>query len=272
MERDVLKREVRDGVVWLTKDDPDTGNGMSLAMVDALEDALTSLGDARALVIDAAGNGFHSSAVLVGELSQTNADLGEADFARIVAIGRHLGDMLAALPIPVIGIARGGALGGGLELLMRSDFLFCTDDARFKLPEAAFGFVAAWGGTQYGARQMSFRRAQEFLLLGETFDGRAAEACGLVTRSFPTALALMAHVDRLIERLRAISPASFRETKRCLWAAWHASLTAGLDVEAEAQTTAMRSGDYEPGMAAAANRRAYDYVAREEIEKPRRSR
>ena len=257
----VLRRATVDGVLWLTKVDPSRSNGLSLAMVGALEQALDSCGDVRALVIDAA-DGFHGPAVLVTEMAEDPATLGTDDYQRIVAIGRQLGDRIASLPIPVIGIVRAGALGGGLELLMRADFLFCTDRSRFKLPEAAFGFVAAWGGSQWSSRQMPFRRAQELLLLARTFGGREAEEAGLVTRSFAADEALDAHVEETLARLRCISPAAFRETKRSLAARWDGPLAHGLAVEADCQMRSMVSGDFVEGMAAAASRSDYDFVAK----------
>ena len=267
-EHAILTRIDRDGVVWLVKNDPERKNGMSLAMVDAFAVELEVLADAKALVIDAGGDGFHSSAILVSELRPDPSQLSEQDFARISAIGRNLGEKLASLPIPVIGIARAGALGGGLELLMRCDFLFCLDGARFKLPEAAFGFVAAWGGTQYGARQMPFRQAQEFLLLGEAIDGRRAAEIGLVTRSFATSGAIDRHVEATLRRLRRISPTAFRYTKAALWAGWHKTLSEGLDFEAVCEAETMRCGDYVMGMAAAAAHREFDYVAGCQVDKP----
>tara|TARA_B100000678_G_scaffold214763_2_gene182091 strand:+ start:2352 stop:3164 length:813 start_codon:yes stop_codon:yes gene_type:complete len=264
----ILTRVERDGVVWLVKNDPERSNAMSLAMAEALAAELDDMADARALVIDASGQGFHSSAVLVSELCPDPSRLTEQDFARISAIGRNLGDKLASLPIPVIGIARAGALGGGLELLMRCDLLFCHDKARFKLPEAAFGFVAAWGGTQYGARQMPFRQAQEFLLLGEAIDGCRAAEIGLVTRSFANDGEIDRHVEATLRRLRRISATAFRCTKNALWAGWHKTLSEGLDFEAVCQAEALRCGDYVAGMAAAAAHREFDYVAGCQVDKP----
>ncbi len=174
---------------------------MSLAMLKAMGEALDTVKDSpaiRAVVIEAGGRGFHAGAVAVTELRPRLEDLDREDFQRLVKIGHKLGNQIASMPIPVIGIARGGALGGGLELLLRSDFLYCLDGARFSFPEVTLGFVAAWGGTQLAARLMPFRRAQEMLLLGESINGIQAAEFGLVTASFATA-------ELLDARLRDVS-------------------------------------------------------------------
>ncbi len=263
-----LRVERDDGVLRLTKINAETGYGISVAMLDELTAAIAMADDAslRAVVIDAEGKGFHNGAVMVTELKPNLADLNRNDFRDIIERGHRLGRSIAGLPIPVIGIARGGALGGGFELLLRSDFLYCTDAARFSFPEVTLGFVAAWGGTQWGGRLMPFRKAQEFLLLGETIDGHRAEELGLVTRSFADAAALDAHVAAVLDRLRLCSPASFRWTKACLAATWDGPLAHGEEVEMTAEIETMASGDFLKAVAAFQAGAQFDFV----VDKPRR--
>lgn len=263
-----LRVERRDGILWLTKTNPESGYGISLAMLEALTAAIAAAANdaaVRALVVDAEGKGYHNGAVLVTELKPRLEDLTRADFRQLVERGQALGRAIAALPLPVIGIARGGAMGGGLELLLRSDFLYCTDGARFSFPEVTLGFVAAWGGTQWASRLMPFRKAQEFLLLGQPIDGREAEAFGLVTRSFADAAALDAHVAAVLARLRVCSPASVRWTKACLAASWEGPLAHGESVEATAEVETMASGDFIEAVAASGERARFDFVARKRL-------
>ena len=272
-ETTVLKRHIEDGILWLTKNNPQDNFGMSLAMLKAMGEALHSIKDQldiRAVVIDAGGRGFHAGAVAVTELQPRLEDLGRDDFQRLVKLGHTLGSQIAALPIPVIGVARGGALGGGLELLLRSDFLYCLDKARFSFPEVTLGFVAAWGGTQLAARLMPFRRAQEMLLLGESISGLQAAEFGLVTGSFATPELLDGHLRDVLERLRHCSPASVQWTKECLGAAWKGSLDLGLDKELEAETEAMDSGDFLKGLGALGNGQVYDYSSGKAVAKKSR--
>ena len=272
-ETTVLKCHIEDGILWLTKNNPQDNFGMSLAMLKAMGEALHSIKDQldiRAVVIDAGGRGFHAGAVAVTELQPRLEDLGRDDFQRLVKLGHTLGSQIAALPIPVIGVARGGALGGGLELLLRSDFLYCLDEARFSFPEVTLGFVAAWGGTQLAARLMPFRRAQEMLLLGESISGVQAAEFGLVTGSFVTPELLDGHLRDVLERLRHCSPTSVQWTKECLGAAWKGSLDLGLDSEMEAETQAMDSGDFLKGLGAPGNGQVYDYSAGKAVAKKSR--
>lgn len=269
--RGQLDSRREDGVLRLTKRHPTANDGLDLTLMAALETAIAEAAtDAslRAVVVDSAG-GFHAGAVLVTELAPDPSSLGPEDFRALVRRGHALGRAIAALTIPVIGIARRGALGGGLELLLRSDFLYCTDHARFSYPEVTLGLVAAWGGTQFTSRLVPMRKAQEMLLLGEAIDGRQAEAWGLVTRSFSDDAALDAHVAAVLQRLRVCSPASMRWTKRCLQAVWNGGLAHGEQVEEQAETEAMASGDFLKALPALAAGQRWDFVAGEAVARKR---
>lgn len=241
--------EVRsdDGVLYLTKQNPESSYGISVAMWAALTAAFEQAArdDAiRCVVLDAGGPGFHRGAVMVTELRDSMDALTGADFRDLVQRGQALGRLIAGLPKPVTGIARAGALGGGLEMLLRCDFVYTLDDAAFSFPEVTLGFVAAWGGTQWGGRMLPFRKAQEMLLLGDRITGRRAEEIDLVTRSFANGEALDAHVARVLDRLQYCSPASLAGTKQCLAATWGGPLEFGERIELEAEARTMTTGDF----------------------------
>jgi len=259
-----LRVDAREGVLWLTKINADAAHGISLDMVTALEDVCDQVGrdaSVRAIVMDAEGDALQNGAVMVTELRSDMTELTRADFQNIVETGHRLGRAIARLPVPVIGIARGGALGGGLELLLRSDFLYCLDSAQFSLPEVTMGFVPGWGGTQWAARLMPFRKAQELMLLGRPLDGSQAQEFGLVTRSFGDTAALDAHVQETLDQLRHCSPAGYRWIKRCLAAVWEGPLVHGEQIELLAETETMASGDFVHALSAYADGRSMDYWA-----------
>lgn len=269
---DTLRAEVSDdGVLWLTKVNAKMGYGISMKMLEALEVICSDLEtdtSIRAVVIDGEGEALQGGAVMVGEIKTSIKDLTRQDFADIVALGHKVGNAMSSLAIPVIGVARGGILGGGFELFLRNDFAFCTDGAQFTWPEVNVGFIAAWGGATRGGRYMPFRKAQEFLLTGLPIDGKQAEEYGLVTRSFPDSAALDEHLSRLLEHLRNCSPASFQWTKQCLESILNGDPADGEKMEAEAQVETMATGDFLKTMKAYSKGRYFDFVA-DEIGKER---
>ena len=269
MSENHVRQQLEDGVLRLTKINTDTRQGISMSVLEELGAAMDRARDdasIRCVVIDAAGDGFHNGAVMLGEMGDDWTALTRKDYRRIIDLGHGLGRNIASLDIPVIGVAAGGALGGGLELLARCDLVYTTDGARFSFPEVTLGLVAGWGGTQWVGRLVPFRKAQEFLLLGEESDGRTAEEWGVVTRSLLDRGALDAHVARVLERLRRCAPVSLKWHKECLRALWQKSLTEGEAVEAVALVEAMNTGAWFGPTAAFFEGKGWDYTKGEVIE------
>ena len=50
---------------------------------------------------------------------------------------------LAELPLPVIAVVEGAAMGGGMGLACAADVVLATQDARFALSETSLGIIAA---------------------------------------------------------------------------------------------------------------------------------
>src|SRR3990167_94050 len=148
MGKNHLEKRIEDGVLRLTKVNSDTRQGISMSVIAGLNAAADEAREdksIRAILIDAAGDGFHNGAVMLGEMGKEWPDLTREDYRRIIDLGHGLGRNIASLDIPVIGIASAGALGGGLEMLCRCDLLYTTDEARFSFPEVTLGLVAGWG-------------------------------------------------------------------------------------------------------------------------------
>jgi enoyl-CoA hydratase/carnithine racemase len=264
-----IQSSLVDGVLRLTKVNTDTRQGVSMSVLAGLGAAMDRARydpAIRCVIIDAGGDGFHNGAVMLGEMGKDWPDLTRADYRTIIDLGHDLGRNIASLDIPVIGIAAAGGLGGGLELLCRSDLVYTTDDARFSFPEVTLGLVAGWGGTQWAGRLIPFRKAQELLLLGEEIDGKTADAWGLVTRSFPDRAALDAHVAKVLERLKRCAPVSLKWHKECLRALWQMSLTEGEAVEAVAVPEAMATQTWLGPTAAFFEGKAWDYSKNEAID------
>ncbi|GAB2603737.1 hypothetical protein GCM10009696_06590 [Kocuria himachalensis] len=88
---------------------------------------------------------------------------------------------------PVIAQVHGTCTGAGMYLAELVDLVICTDTARFSHAEQRFGLA---GNTWHLNTQILLygpKRAREILLLGDTFDGREAQALGLANRCVPEA-------------------------------------------------------------------------------------
>lgn len=94
--------------------------------------------------------------------------------------GHRVLNMLEDLPVPVVAVIEGYAMGGGLELAMACDLIFASDNARLAHCEAKMGFVPGWGGTRRLAARIGASKAKYYYYSGKTIDAHKAAEIGLV--------------------------------------------------------------------------------------------
>ena len=94
--------------------------------------------------------------------------------------GHRVLNMLEDLPVPVVAVVEGYAMGGGLELAMACDLIFASDNAQLAHSEATLGFVPGWGGTRRLAARIGASKAKYCFYNGKTIDAHKAVKIGLV--------------------------------------------------------------------------------------------
>ncbi len=116
---------------------------------------------------------------------------------------------------PVIGAARGWCLGRGLFYFLRlSDIRVATPDARFGLPEIAYG-MGGIAGTMRLTRYLPATAAWEMALTGEPIDAQEALRLHLVNRLVEPA-ALMDEARRLAGLIARHPPLAVRTEMEAL--------------------------------------------------------
>jgi enoyl-CoA hydratase len=162
--------------------------------------------------------------------------------------GHQLMNRLEALPLPVVAMVEGYALGGGLELAMACDLIFAADTARFGQTEVKLGLVTGWGGCYRLARRVGLARAKELAFTARMIEADEAARIGLVDWSGPAA-DLAARVDAFTAAVADNSRSAVRETKAILATCGTSSLAENADVEAAASERCLSSGDATPRLA-----------------------
>jgi len=199
------------GVARLTLDRPPL-NVITIAVMRELQAVLDDLDSApglRAIVLQGAGRAF-SAGVDVGEHLGPTVEPMLAGFHAVF-------ERLEALAAPTVAVVHGVALGGGCELAAFCDFVLAADTARFGFPEITLGVFPPVAAAVLPAR-LGGRAVARLVLTGEIVGADEARSLGLVTTVVPEA-ELSAATEALLARLRGLSAAALRATRRAMWAA-----------------------------------------------------
>jgi len=201
----------RDGhVATLTLNRPASRNALNTAMCDGLLAATAALraeADVRLVLVRANGPVFCAGADLK-ERQGMNEDAVRA--RRLKAFAAY--DGLERLPMPVIAIVAGPAVGSGCEIAAACDFIVATPQASFRTPEALWGTV---GATQRLPRILGKRLAKDLMFTGRTLTADEAMSAGLVARVV-AADALESTIAGITKTICDASGRSLRLAKRSI--------------------------------------------------------
>ena len=178
---------------------PDARNCIDEAMAEEIRDACRCLNDEdECRLVTVTGTGDYFAA------GRTPVDRGEGSPAERME-RLKVADSLASLPMPVLIVLNGDALGHGLELALAGDLRICSDVAHLALWEPGQSAVLWDGGTQRLPRLVGEAWALDMALTGRKLNGTEALRIGLVNRVC-SAGELEAAARELAEQLLAAAP------------------------------------------------------------------
>jgi enoyl-CoA hydratase len=173
-----VQLERRGAVAFLTVDRPQARNALNRQAMDDLDSALVTVArwDVHALFIQGAGERAFISGGDVKELESVRAV--EPALAMALAMRATL-DRIPALPMPVVAVVNGAAIGGGAEVAIACDYRIAADDARIGFVQAQLGMVPAWGGIERLQQTVGRSRALLLLTTGRVLTAQQAADFGL---------------------------------------------------------------------------------------------
>lgn len=214
--------DVRDGVAHVELSNPGRRNAFTWGMYDELEAACVSVrADPAVRVVVIRGAGGEAFAAGTDITQFRDFDGAEDGVAYEHRVGRVL-DALLAVPVPVLSVVQGPAVGAGLAVAACSDVVLATPDAVFGVPIArTLGNCLPSAVVARLQRRLGAARTTTMLLTATLLPAAAAAESGFVAAVLPPDR-LEDEVAATVTRIRRGAPltlAALKEIDRRLAAA-----------------------------------------------------
>jgi len=261
-QRPLVRYETREGVAYLTLDDP-PANTYTYEMMLQLDAAILRArmdNEVHVLVLSGLGEKFFCAGANIAMLQQA-----EPRFKYYFCL--HANETLNRLeqtPKLVIAALNGHTVGGGLEIALAADLRIARQDAgKLGLPEVNLGVLPGTGGTQRLSRVVGKSRAIQLMVTGELFSFEVGKELGLVNEIFAGddfAAQVHAYARQFCPPNRAAKAVG--RIKRSVQSGWEVPFESGLAIERELQQQLFESQDAKEGIDAYISRRQPSFSGR----------
>jgi len=227
---------VESGVATITLDRPEARNALNGAMCDALcEAAARAASDTSVRLVLVRGNG---PVFCAGADVKERQGMGKEEVRARRLKGFAAYAALEALPMPVIAVVQGAALGSGVEIAAACDFIVALPDAVFGTPEALRGTV---GATQRLPRVLGKRLAKDLMFTGRRLSAAEAMALGFVSRISQN---MEDEISEIAKAILAAPPEAMRLAKRSIDRGVELDPRGALEAELQAIDEQLASGQW----------------------------
>lgn len=248
--------EPRPGVAQITLNRPKALNALCTPLIKELNTALReaqSSPTVAALVLTGSEKAFAAGADIKEMAPLTFSEAYTNSFIE------SWSDLTFSVKKPLIAAVSGHALGGGCELALMADFIYCTANANFGQPEIKLGTIPGAGGSQRLTRAVGKSKAMELILTGKSFTGEEAERWGVAARVFPTYEALMEGTLKTAEQIASYSKVAVQAAKEVVNKSQDLPLRDGVEYERRVFHALFGSQDQKIGMKAFAEKKKAEW-------------
>jgi len=235
------------GVGLVTLNRPKALNALCSPLIVELNGALKDLDSSKeigAIVITGSERAFAAGADIKEMKDLTFSNAYGTDFIEMWS------DMTTRVKKPVISAVNGFALGGGCELAMMADILYCSKGATFGQPEIKLGTIPGAGGSQRLTRAIGKARAMELILTGNNFSGIQAAEWGLAAKAFETPEECLNGAISTAEKIASYSKIAVKAGKEVVNKSQDQGIKEGVEFERRVFHSLFGSKDQKIGMTA----------------------
>jgi enoyl-CoA hydratase/carnithine racemase len=255
MAEEVLRIERRGNFVTFTMNRPEKRNALNVALMKALDEALSSIeGDKEicAVIVRGAGSSFCSGLDLA-EADRLEGERGPVNIERVF-------HRLAHIAVPTIAAIQGAALAGGCELALHCDLRIAAEDLRIGMTVARVGLLVPYDFIRKLIEIIGAANAAQILYTAEPVSAERALHMGMVHEVVPNAN-LDATANAWAERVSSNAPLSLRTMKQSMRRALSNSNDAWHDDLLEMARVVRQSKDAKEGIRAFLEKRKPRWMA-----------
>ena len=245
MQWNSILLEQRNGVGLITLNRPKALNALNSELIREVNLALDQLeqdANIGCIVIAGSEKAFAAGADIKEMVDLRFPNIYLDDFF-------SLADRIGQRRKPLIAAVSGYALGGGCELALMCDFIYCADNAKFALPEVTLGVLPGIGGTQRLTLAVGKAKAMEMCLTARQMGAVEAEQSGLVAQVFSKE-ELLEQTMQAAEKIAEKSLTAVMMIKESINRAFEGSLAEGLRFERRIFHAVFAGQDQKEGMQA----------------------
>jgi len=262
MEDEILTCDVTEGVARLVMNRPAKLNALSDAMLAALTDKLTALGDdpdVRVIILAGAGKAFCAGHDLKEmQAGRAAPDGGAAYFNDLFARCGALMQLIPSLPQPVIAEVHGIATAAGCQLVATCDLAVAAEGTRFGVNGVNIGLFCSTPMVAL-TRNIGRKAAFELLTTGQFVDAARAVELGLINRAVPLD-ALETETRQLAQTIAAKLSAAVKIGKRAFYDQAQMDLAEAYAHTGRVMADNMLLRDTDEGITAFLEKRAPDWA------------
>ena len=251
MEYNFLKIEQQEAVTVLKISAPKSLNALNSTILRELDDFVDNLDSTtRVLIITGDGEKSFVAGADISEMAHLNEEQGR-EFGRM---GAQVFRKIELLPIPVIAVVNGFALGGGCELAMACDIRIASNKAKFGQPEVGLGIIPGFSGTYRLPKLIGQGYAKEMIYTGKAIRADEALRIGLVNAVYEPE-ELMERAMEMAQRILANAPLAISLAKQSINEGYDLDADAAIALENDLFGQCFSTADQKEGMDAFLNKR-----------------
>ncbi len=234
--------------LWISLNNPDQMNAITLEMIDSLVEVLTYADfdrNIRAIVLTGYGKSFCAGGDIKAMEEKSGMFAGESHELKMrYQHGiQRIPKCIEEVSVPIIAMVNGPAVGAGCDLSMMCDLRIGSESSKFAETFTKMGLVPGDGGTFFLQRVIGFSKAMEMFLTGKMISGSEAHHFGLLN-FYVDHDKLVSETEKIAELISSHSPIAQRLTKKAMKISYLNDLSTSLELLSSFQGTSQRTKDH----------------------------